>query len=180
MMAFQVFIKRATELTLEEETHIGLVDHLAYTSLPPTEPEEGPTIEWTGGETIIFGVLDGTIVSQVQVLHRVITVDGQPIPVGGIGGVATHPDFQRRGFAEALMRRAEAYLRDELKVPFGLLVCSDYREKYYQKLGWQTVAGPMVFETQGGKRQWNELAMVLPLTNVPWPVGIIDVCGKPW
>ncbi len=179
-MTFEISIKHTSQISIDENAQIGLVDRMAYASLPPEEPGEGPPIEWSGGDTIIYGALDGTIVSQVWVLAREICVNGQPLLVGGIGGVATHPDFQRRGFAEACMRRAEAYMRDVLKVPFGLLVCSEIREKYYQKLGWQTAISPMLFDCSGEKRRWEEVTMVLPLSGDSWPAGTIDLCGKPW
>jgi GNAT superfamily N-acetyltransferase len=100
--------------------------------------------------------------------------------VAGIGGVATHPDYQRRGLAGTLMQRAAEYMQDELRVPFGLLVCSDLRVDYYAKLGWQLLKAPVLFDRHGKKDTFEGNVMVLPLAGILWPEGTVDLCGTPW
>src|SRR5664279_5695155 len=42
---------------------------------------------------------DEQLVCHVGITRREGTWDGRKIRIGGIGGVSTHPDFRRRGFA---------------------------------------------------------------------------------
>jgi GNAT superfamily N-acetyltransferase len=175
-----ITIKKVSELTAEEDARVDEVARLAYSAPNGGLNEQADDIEWSDSDWLILGWLEGQIVSLVGVLYREVQVNQQIIPVGGVGGVATHPGYQRRGLAGQLMERTELFLRDELKVPFGLLVCSDLRVPYYRKFGWQLIADPMVFEWHGTKRVFHENTMVLPLNDQPWPRGTVDLCGKPW
>jgi predicted N-acetyltransferase YhbS len=177
---FEITIKRAAELSPEEETRVTEVDHLAF-SAPDSQPsEDEQDIEWSSPDWLVLGWLDGQIVSLLGIVRREIRVGDETLPVAGIGGVATHPEFQRRGLAARLMERAAGFMREELKVPFGLLVCSDLRQPYYARLGWQPVAEPMVFDWRGSKRVFPENTMIFTLGDRSWPIGTVDLCGKPW
>ena len=105
---------------------------------------------------------------------------GSPLRVGGVGGVATSPRWQRRGLAQQLMEKAAAFMRADMGVEFGLLVCGDHMVPYYSRLGWQVVPGPLLVEQPQGKIIFPTTTMVLPLTGKPWPAGTIDLCGLPW
>jgi GNAT superfamily N-acetyltransferase len=177
---FEIVYKPVTQLTAEENTQADEVDHLAFSAPDGGLPDQNADIEWADPGWLILGRLDGRIVSLVCVLYREVDVNRQVIPVGGVGGVATHPDYQRRGLAGQLMERTAIFLREELKVPFGLLVCSDLRVHYYQKFGWQLIQDPMLFEWHGTRRAFSENTMVLPLGSRPWPRGTVDLRGKPW
>lgn len=177
---FEISIKPVTKLTAEENSQTDEVDHLAFSAPDGGLPDQNVDIEWSDPNWLILGRLDGRIVSLVCVLYREVQINQQVIPVGGVGGVATHPDFQRRGLAGQLMERTATFLHDELEVPFGLLVCSDLRVHYYQKFGWQLVEDPMVFDWRGIKRVFNENTMILPLGSQSWPRGTVDLRGKPW
>jgi hypothetical protein len=124
--------------------------------------------------------LDGKFVSHVGIVERTGTVDGQPIRLGGIGGVATLPGYQKRGLASAAMRDSAEFMCKTLKVDFGLLVCARHREPLYRSLGWQEVPGPLVFDQPQGKVTFDNVTMVLPCGKHDWPPGIIDLCGLPW
>jgi GNAT superfamily N-acetyltransferase len=175
-----ITIKRAADLNAEEDARIDEVAHLAFSSPDGGLSAQGQDIEWADSDWLTLGRLDGEIVCLAGVLYREVLVNQQVIPVGAVGGVATHPDYQRRGLAGQLMERLTSFLRDELKVPFGLLVCSDLRVHYYNKFGWRLLEDPMLFDWHGTKRVFTENTMALPLGDQPWPRGIVDVCGKPW
>ncbi len=177
---FEIYIKPVSQLTAEENTQADEVDHLAFSSPDGGLSDQNADIEWSDVDWLLLGRLDGQIVCVVCALYREVQVNEQIIPVGGVGGVATHPDFQRRGLAGQMMEQTAGFLRDEMKVPFGLLVCSYLRVHYYQKFGWQLVEDPMVFDWRGTKRVFTENTMVLPLGSKSWPRGTVDVRGKPW
>src|SRR5215207_10039159 len=67
----------------------------------------GNHLDWSNVEWCVR-VFDeaGAQVSYAGVLVRDATLDGGPVRVGGIGGVRTHPDARRRGYAALAMRRA--------------------------------------------------------------------------
>ena len=95
------------------------------------------TSEWY----VLVRNLDGVLTSMIEILERTVTVDGQPVRVGGIGGVGTHPDYRRRGHSTAALRVAADFLRENLAVPFGLLVTGEEEIPFYGRLGWR-VASP--------------------------------------
>ncbi|MEE2776974.1 MAG: GNAT family N-acetyltransferase [Acidobacteriota bacterium] len=78
--------------------------------------------------------LDGTRpVSCVQIFDKRIYLFGREVHLGGIGSVATHPDFRGRGLASELLKRSEPRMRDR-GMPLALLFTGITR--FYSKLGW--------------------------------------------
>jgi GNAT superfamily N-acetyltransferase len=123
------------------------------------------SIEWAKDDWSVLVRLDDQIVCHV-----------------GIGGVATRVEYRKRGLAQAAMERAAEFMRDELGVEFGLLVCSQPKVAYYGKLGWHSVPGPLMFDQPKGKVTFGDQTkiMILPCTRKDWPQGAIDLCGPPW
>jgi ribosomal protein S18 acetylase RimI-like enzyme len=169
----QIIIRRSENLHENENREIEEVDRLAFTS-------HMDDLDWSSPEWFVIGKLAGRVVSIVGILKRRIRVDGTSLEVGGVGGVATHPEHQQRGYASALLQRVAVIMRADLKVDFGLLVCDQDMVSFYSKLGWQIAADEMVFDFHGTKRLFREKTMVLPLSERPWPHGRIDLCGAPW
>jgi len=128
----------------------------------------------------VIGTLDQELAGQVGILQREISVDGQPLQVGGIHGVITEPEHRGQGIASALMGRAVDFIWNQLNLPYGLLTCNPRLETFYQKLGWKTVKGPCVFEQPDGPRSCGGLTMVVECGEQAWPEGRIDLCGLPW
>jgi ribosomal protein S18 acetylase RimI-like enzyme len=137
-------------------------------------------LQWAVTDWNVLVYVDDVLVSNVEILTRIVTVDGKPQRIGGIGGVATHPEYRRHGYASQAMRRAESFMRDDLALEFALLVCSHERVSLYASLGWQVVSGPMCFDQPEGKRIFDDVVMILSLTGKPWPAGEIDLVGLPW
>ncbi len=169
----QINIRHSENLSEIENREIEEVDHLAFTG-PPDD------VDWSSPEWFVVGKLAGHVVSIVGILKRCIRVGDTLLEVGGVGGVATHPDYQRRGYGSALLQRASVFMHIDLRVDFGLLVCDQDMVSFYRKLGWQTAQQEMVFDFQGTKRLFKEKTMLLPLGERPWPRGTIDLCGPPW
>ncbi len=144
------------------------------------DDELGRQYQWAGDDWCLLLKAAGEIASHVGVVDRTVTVAGAPVKVGGVGGVATLPRWQRRGLAAQLMQAAAPFMRDALHAEFGLLVCGEPRLAYYGRLGWQQVAGPLLVDQPGGQVLLPAQIMVLPLVGRPWPPGLIDLCGLPW
>lgn len=91
------------------------------------------------GQTRIIEV-DGRVVSHVRLFHRQMLVRGVALPVGGVGSVATHPDYQGRGFATALLR--DAIERME-RAGYALSFLWTGLAPFYERLGWRVVLQPI-------------------------------------
>ena len=82
-------------------------------------------------------VVNGHIVSTLRIWDREMRIGSVPVPMGGIGGVGTHPDHQGAGYATALMKNTIGYMRNagyEVGVLFSAIPCA-----FYRKLGWASV-----------------------------------------
>ena len=122
----------------------------------------------------------GTLTSHVGILKHVITVNGESVTVGGIGGVVTVPEAQKKGFARRLMQHTAKFLEHEWKVAAGLLFCLPGIVAYYKVLGWQTVESPVIIEQPSGEMTSPLHVMVLPLHKKEWLDGRIELRSLPW
>src|SRR6202167_6840076 len=78
----------------------------------------------------------GQLVSTVQIFDRAINLDGQSVPMGGIGSVFTLEDYRHKGVASALMRLSvDTMVREGFEV--SLLFAE--RLTFYNQSGWREV-----------------------------------------
>jgi GNAT superfamily N-acetyltransferase len=150
---------------------------------------------WVVADWHVLGWEGDLLVSHVDITERTASVGGNELRLGGIGGVVTLEAWRKRGLASAAMQKAAEFLREELAVPFGLLVCDPALAPYYQKLGWQIVDGPLIFDQPASfqpgldqvvlrgpihKVTLEGAILVLPCREHNWPAGLIDLRGLPW
>jgi GNAT superfamily N-acetyltransferase len=119
-------------------------------------------------------------VSHVGVLKHEVSVAGHPRVVGGVGGVVTVPEAQKTGCARRLMEHAAEFFRREWKVDAGLLFCRTNLEPYYEALGWQTVAAPVLIEQPNGQIGSPLSVMILILGGQCWLHETIELRSLPW
>ncbi len=122
----------------------------------------------------------GVLAAHAAISQRTVSANGEPARVGGIGGVMSPRKFQGKGHAKIAMLRTHEYMRETLGLEFGFLFCSAPLLRYYQRLGWERIEGPVTFAQDEGDADWEEEAMVLPLTDRIWPGPPIDLNGLPW
>jgi len=137
-------------------------------------------IEWVRGDWSVVVRGNGRIVGQLEIIERMVEVDGQPVSVGGIANVMTLDGWKRRGLASAAMHQAVDFIREELRADFGLLVCEEKLILFYERLGWHVVEGPLIAEQSRGRIVLPHVAMVYACQKSEWPQGKIDLCGLPW
>jgi GNAT superfamily N-acetyltransferase len=142
--------------------------------------EEEAKYEWAPQHWHVLVHRAGDLACHAGVTEHRVLAGGARLKVAGIGGVMTPPEWRGQGLGVRAMQVAAGFMRDELKVDFGHLLCSEGLVPYYQELGWQLVQGPVEFDQPSGKVVWDEEAMVLPCRKKEWPPGIIDLCGPPW
>jgi aminoglycoside 2'-N-acetyltransferase I len=169
----KIEIKANNQLCAFEKS---MLDRLSSEAFPP----DGDDIKWAEGSWNVLVWENDEIVSNVGVLERLVRVGSQPVRLGGIGGVATKVERRRRGLAGAALKLAQAFMRDELAVDFGLLVCENYMIPYYGKFGWQLVKVKTWIDQPQGKVAFPDPVMILPVCKSEWPDGEIDLCGMPW
>jgi predicted N-acetyltransferase YhbS len=87
------------------------------------------------GQTRIIEI-DGRVVSHVRVFHRQMLVRGMALPVGGVGSVATHPNYQERGLATALLRDAIEWME---RAGYALSFLWTGLAPFYERLGWRVM-----------------------------------------
>jgi predicted N-acetyltransferase YhbS len=177
MNAYNVEIRRLSDLTPDEMAEVEQVDRAAFGHGGPEFPQ---VKAWAQGEWLIAAKSQGQIVSQALILVREASVGGQALLLGGVGGVGTLPEKRGLGLAGAVMAKAGEFMQTELGVDFGLLVCVQERVALYSRSGWQVAAGPMEFDQPGGKLTWQAVTMILPCRRTDFPAGTIDLCGLPW
>jgi len=119
-------------------------------------------------------------VSHVGMLENTVLVNEKPIAVGGIGGVITRPEYQGKGFAQALLKESVNYFKEELNVEFGMLFCFDRLLPFYQSMEWQHIQDDVYVYNKTEKVIWTDELMVLPLTTSEWPKGSVDIDGYFW
>jgi aminoglycoside 2'-N-acetyltransferase I len=169
----EIEVKRTGELTETERTYIDawLIQQFGA---------ESHGYAWSDVDWHVLLRVNGQLVSHVEIVERMGTVDGRPVKLGGIGGVVTLPEWRGRGLATSTLERAATFMRDDLRVAFGLLICGRDMIPFYGRLGWQVVEGPLMFDQPGGKVVFDDATMVLPCVENEWPEGMIDLCGLPW
>ena len=101
--------------------------------------------------------------------------------VGGIGGVMTHPEHRRQGYAGHAVRRALELIRARDGVAFGLLVCESELAGYYGRLGWREFAGRLLVTQRGVPTEFVfNRVMVCEVSDSAPAAGTIDLQGPPW
>ncbi|MGB6896044.1 MAG: GNAT family N-acetyltransferase [Dehalococcoidia bacterium] len=84
--------------------------------------------------------VDGRIVSHVRIFERRMRVRGVTLPAGGIGSVATYPEYEGRGLATALLRDTIERMEG---ARYALSFLFTGRLSFYERLGWRVVPQPI-------------------------------------
>jgi len=163
-------------LTEEIQSAFDALDHLAFGELN----DEYSSIQWAAPDWMALGFLQGQLVTQLCIPKREITVGTERVWVAGLGGMATHPKYQHQGLGSALLAATEAFMRDRIQVPFGLLICAEETRPFYARSRWQAAADALYFTQDQTRRMLKTCVMILPLTDRLWPADEIDLCGLPW
>jgi len=169
----RIEVKSAKELSTFEKARVDcVVTSSLYAFLTGTK--------WASADWTVMVWEDEDLVTNVHIVERTVMVGGQSVRLGGIGNVATKVEWRKRGYARSALKMAQNFLRDPLKVDFGMMIATDQMVPRYVKLGWKVAAQSMWIEQPDGKTTLNFPVMVLPVCMQEWPEGGIDLCGLPW
>ncbi len=115
--------------------------------------------------THVVGTCEGQLVTHAMWVTRLLQPGAAgPLKTAYIEMVATHPEYQRRGFASLAMRR----LVDEIPGSYELALCPA-TPAFYARLGWRFWQGPLRIRMDGGRlvNTPEERVMVLALPGRP-------------
>jgi hypothetical protein len=79
-----------------------------------------------------------------------------------------------------MLAHAAEFMKSDLRVEFGLLLCRHEVSPVYAKMGWIIIPGPTTFTRAGVGATYPNDTMILPLGKRVWPPGPIDMLGLPW
>ena len=180
-MSSQVTLERLTEWSEQNRADL---QELAQAVYPPGQSGDWPGrhLEWSPAE---WGIRvtdeNGRLVSYTGVHVREAELDDQPVRIGGIGGVKTHPDVRRRGYGAAGISRASEFFRNDPAVAFALLVCESRLLAYYSRLGWREFHGQLLTRQNGRAEEFTfNRVMLLDIGFSAPQDGTIDLLGPPW
>lgn len=137
----------------------------------------------------VFIAFDGeTVVGKVAVLKREITFDNEPVIIGGIAGVVTAPEYQKKGIATDLLQAAYKDLQDHgCDVMF---LCTDLKKdhlvKLYRKFGFEILKQPYLVHGKSGKIYQNHNGMLGPVNScelfekIMWSQTPLDIGDGNW
>ena len=121
------------------------------------------------------------LVSHVGALTRLCLCDSKATLVGGIGAVMTHPAQRRQGYAGAGIRRATAFLRQDMQVEMSLLFCAPRMRGFYRRFGFKAFAGDTIVRQYGAKSVFpRDEVMASPAMGPVPQYAVLDLCGLPW
>lgn len=168
------------EISPELRIEIEELDRLAFAGDDIDSDPEFASIQWATPDWMALGFLHEELVTQLSMPKREIMVGSERVWVAGIGGMATHPNHHHKGYGSALLKATEIFMRDELQFPFGLLICADETQPFYELAHWEHVTDLLYYHQDDQRRKMRTSVMTLQLKNQAWPAGEIDLCGAPW
>lgn len=110
---------------------------------------------WYNPEFTRVCVLDGKIVSALQICRREVRIGNHALTMGGIANVATHPEYRGRGYASQLLSDSLMIMPTH-SIDFSVLFTGI--QPFYERAGWCSL--PL-------KRVTGELRENLPTGESP-------------
>src|SRR4051794_22124181 len=90
-------------------------------------------VKWANAQLRVLLETPGDgLVCHIGLYFREVTWNGRKMQIGGVGGVMSHPDHRRRGYASIALDAAIRTMRDRQDVQFGLLLCEPHNFAFYQ------------------------------------------------
>jgi len=137
-------------------------------------------LSWRPKDLHFLLYVNSKVVSHIGVLKHIISVNGQPLIIGGIGGVVTVAEERKKGYAGLLMQYTARFLKHFWGVEVGLLFCLPQMISYYEMLGWHLVEHGVLIDQPTGKMVSPLKVMVLPCTGYLWPDDEVELRSQPW
>jgi GNAT superfamily N-acetyltransferase len=137
-------------------------------------------LQWRPTEKHVLIVEGGRQVCHVGLVKHTVAIEGHAVPIAGIGGVLTRPEYRARGYGRIAMKAAEAFALSQMGVDFMLLFCRPALQSWYEGLGWVKVSSSVWVEQQQGTIVQPLVSMVRCLGPMQWPQGEVRLGCLPW
>jgi aminoglycoside 2'-N-acetyltransferase I len=169
------------EMSIEIEIRSGDAGWPATKPLLTSIWPLGGPIEWANPDLrVMIETPEGQLVCHAGIYRRIGIWKGRKVRIGGIGGVGTHPEHRKRGYAGIAIGAAIQTLRDENSTDFVLLVCEPHNFAFYEKRGWHAFDGGLQVEQKGKRVRFEAMAPYIFDMGLAPRDGVIDLCGLPW
>ncbi|MBM7568856.1 GNAT family N-acetyltransferase [Paenibacillus sacheonensis] len=86
---------------------------------------------------------DGKLAAKLQLIPLHIWVNGRRFAMGGIGGVATWPEYRRGGMVARLLGQSLKTMRDRGQT---VSLLSPFKFEFYRKYGWEAFVDQLHYE----------------------------------
>lgn len=177
----QLDIVGAAQLSDNEAAALEAL-YAAVHSPKPRPERTPPSREWALPQWhIMIRDVNGQLVSHVGAVTRLCLCDGNEIPLGGIGGVMTHPSQRGNGYAGAGISRVIEFLRLDRQVDMTLLFCAPRLRSFYRRYGFRDFCADTYVRQFGAKTQFPPDEIMVRPARKPVPqCAALDLRGLPW
>ncbi len=162
-MIFDLQFVKVSELTESQQDGLAKLDAECFGDVPDLEVKENFIAEPFG---YLFAFVGDEIISRAALFKREVKFAGEPIILGGIGGVCVGKNYRHHGVASSLVKRALIILREEgcdvacLNVDLEKKIYS-----LYEKLGFTMMEREISFENVRGEVVRDKGTMFTPLSS---------------
>ncbi|MCL5271438.1 MAG: GNAT family N-acetyltransferase [bacterium] len=111
---------------------------------------------YAGEETLVGETPEGRLVCCLSLVDRPLWWGKGRVPAASVGGVATLPTEQKKGYAGALMVGTVRHLRER---GFCVSPLWPFSFAFYRKFGWEQTVGDLI------ARPWPEMLERLPVAE---------------
>lgn len=177
----QLDIIAAAQLSNNEAEALEALHAEVYPPKPRAK-RAPPSREWALPQWhIMIRDGNGQLVSHVGAVTRLCLCDGKEIPLGGIGGVMTHPAQRGKGYASVGIRRVIEFLRLDRQVNMSLLFCAPRLRSFYRRFGFRDFCAVTYVRQFGARTLFPpDEIMVKPARKSLPQCAALDLCGLPW
>lgn len=113
----------------------------------------------------VIAFLDEKPVGYIRLFKRIIHSNGKYILLGGIGGVCTDPQEQRKGVATQMLKTAIEELKKEGCDIAYLCTNSETLEQLYGRVGFVPLNHPYTYVGKSGKKYTDTDGMIAPINS---------------
>lgn len=167
----------------DEAKQVGMIQCVAfevpYDPAPETESKDDgehrdPMYHWVAGE-------DDQLFAQIGVLPAQVRFDGHVVPMAGIGGVATLPQYRRKGAIRACLAAA---LNDACDNGAVFSVLYPFSRAYYRKFGYEDGASvsfwTLPFSSYDLPDVGGSIEMIMPGDDFTPVYQVYEACSANW
>ena len=126
------------------------------------------------------------LVGTIRLFTRAVPFNGRTVRLGGLGGVATHPDWRGRGIAEAAVRAAMEELQQQGAEVAYLCSVPELGQRLYARVGFAPLGRPYTYRGRSGKGYTDHDGWLAPLTDPALYAAMLadpkplDLAGSNW